>query len=119
MTDLIEVLANPPRQRLIFERLAKRAQSVGEMAQGLPISRPAVSQHLAALKSTGLVSDHPIGTRRIYRINPNGLAAIRSWLDQFWTATRDTYAAEITQTDKVDANPPVGIGRFFGSSLRT
>lgn len=94
MTYVLEALADPTR-RLIFERLAKGKQPVGELARGLPISRPAVSQHLAALKAAGLVSDHAEGARRIYRIDPNGLAAIRQWLDQFWTATLDSYAAEI------------------------
>jgi DNA-binding transcriptional ArsR family regulator len=82
MTYQLEALADPTR-RLIFERLAKGAQPVGQLAHGLPISRPAVSQHLAALKAAGLVSDHAQGTRRIYRIDPNGLAAMRSWLDRF------------------------------------
>jgi DNA-binding transcriptional ArsR family regulator len=66
----------------------------------LPISRPAVSQHLATLKAAGLVSDHAEGARRIYRIDPNGLAAIRIWLDQFWTATLESYAAEIEKSEK-------------------
>ncbi len=101
MTNALEVLAHPTR-RLIFERLAGGAQPVGRLAQGLPISRPAVSQHLAALKAAGLVNDHAEGARRIYRIDPNGLAAIRSWLDQFWTAALDSYAAEIERTEKGD-----------------
>jgi DNA-binding transcriptional ArsR family regulator len=82
MTYTIEALADPTR-RLIFERLAKGAQSVGKLAKDLPISRPAVSQHLATLKAAGLVSDHAEGARRIYRIDPNGLAHIRAWLDRF------------------------------------
>ena len=90
-------LADPTR-RLIFERLAKGPQPVGSLARDLPISRPAVSQHLAALKAAGLVSDQALGARRIYRIDPRGLAAIRIWLDQFWTASLDSYAAEIERT---------------------
>jgi DNA-binding transcriptional ArsR family regulator len=99
MSYVLEALANPTR-RLIFERLAKGAQPVGKLARDLPISRPAVSQHLAALKAAGLVSDHAKGARRIYRIDPNGLAAIRIWLDQFWTTTLDSYAAEIERSEK-------------------
>jgi DNA-binding transcriptional ArsR family regulator len=99
MAYALEALADPTR-RLIFERLARGAQPVGRLAQDLPISRPAVSQHLAALKAAGLVSDHAEGARRIYRIDPNGLAAIRSWLDQFWTATLDSYAAEIDRSER-------------------
>jgi DNA-binding transcriptional ArsR family regulator len=85
---------------LIFERLAKGAQPVGRLARDLPISRPAVSQHLAALKAAGLVRDHAEGARRIYRIDPNGLAAVRIWLDQFWTAALDSYAAEAEKTER-------------------
>jgi DNA-binding transcriptional ArsR family regulator len=101
MTYTIEVLADPTR-RLIFERLASGAKPVGELARDLPISRPAVSQHLAALKAAGLVSDHAEGTRRIYRIDPNGLAAIRAWLDQFWTTALESYASEIETSKKAE-----------------
>jgi DNA-binding transcriptional ArsR family regulator len=99
MTYQLEILADPTR-RLIFERLAKGAQPVGRLARDLPISRPAVSQHLAALKAAGLVRDHAEGARRIYRIDPNGLAAVRIWLDQFWTAALDSYAAEAEKTER-------------------
>jgi DNA-binding transcriptional ArsR family regulator len=99
MTYGIEALADPTR-RLIFERLAKGGQPVGKLARDLPISRPAVSQHLAALKAAGLVSDQAVGARRIYRIDPNGLAAIRIWLDQFWSATLDHYAEEVERGAK-------------------
>lgn len=98
MTYVIAALADPTR-RLIFERLAKGPQAVSALARDLPVSRPAVSQHLAALKAAGLVSDHAQGARRIYRIDPNGLAALRAWLDQFWTATLESYAAEIERTE--------------------
>ncbi|MBX9828512.1 MAG: metalloregulator ArsR/SmtB family transcription factor [Xanthobacteraceae bacterium] len=81
----IEALADPTR-RAIVERLAARPSPVGELAAGLPVSRPAVSQHLKVLKEAGLVSDSAEGTRRIYRIDPRGLAAAREWLDGFWAA---------------------------------
>jgi DNA-binding transcriptional ArsR family regulator len=80
--ESLTALADPTR-RLIFERLSAGPQPVGALARDLPISRPAVSQHLAALKSAGLVIDHAEGAKRIYRIDPKGLAAIRIWLDQF------------------------------------
>ncbi|MGE4249892.1 MAG: ArsR/SmtB family transcription factor [Parvibaculaceae bacterium] len=102
MTYQITVLADPTR-RLIFERLAKGPQSVGSLARDLPISRPAVSQHLAALKTAGLVRDRAEGARRIYRIDPSGLAAIRAWLDQFWMAAFENYAAEIEKTERGEA----------------
>lgn len=97
MAYAFAALADPTR-RQIFERLAAGPQPVGKLAQGLPISRPAVSQHLAALKAAGLVTDEAQGARRIYRIDPKGLAAIRIWLDQFWTEALDNYAAEVERS---------------------
>lgn len=97
MTYAFTVLADPTR-RQIFERLAAGPKPVGKLAQDLPISRPAVSQHLAALKAAGLVTDHAEGARRIYRIDPKGLAAIRIWLDQFWAQALDNYAAEVERS---------------------
>ena len=94
--DALATLADPTR-RLIFERLSARPQPVGALAKDLPISRPAVSQHLAVLKSAGLVTDHAEGARRIYRIDPQGLAAIRVWLDQFWSEALENYAREVRQ----------------------
>lgn len=94
MTYAFTALADPTRRR-IFERLSKGPQPVGKLAEGLPISRPAVSQHLAALKAAGLVTDQAEGARRVYRIDPRGLAAIRIWLDQFWTEALDNYAVEV------------------------
>jgi DNA-binding transcriptional ArsR family regulator len=76
-------LADPTR-REIFERLAEAPAAVGEMASRLPVSRPAVSQHLKVLKEAGLVSDRVDGTRRIYRIEPEGLRDLRDYLDGFW-----------------------------------
>ena len=96
MTYQITALADPTRQ-LIFERLARGPQAVGALARGLPVSRPAVSQHLAALKAAGLVKDQAEGARRIYRIDPDGLAAIRIWLDQFWAAALENYAEAIAR----------------------
>jgi DNA-binding transcriptional ArsR family regulator len=71
-------------RRSIFTRLARRPCAVGELARELPVSRPAVSQHLKVLKEAGLVTDRPDGNRRIYRVNPDGLQALRADLDQFW-----------------------------------
>ena len=97
--EALSVLADPTR-RQIFERLAVGPQPVGALARGLPISRPAVSQHLATLKGAGLVIDQAEGTKRIYRIDPHGLAAIRAWLDQFWTASLDAFAEHISKTEE-------------------
>ena len=77
-------LLGDPTRRAIFELLARRPRSVGELAELLPVSRPAVSQHLRMLKDGGLVIDQAVGTRRVYRPNPAGVAAMRAWLDRVW-----------------------------------
>ena len=74
-----------PTRRAIFERLARGPTAVGELAQGLPVSRPAVSQHLRVLKRAGLVSDQREGSRRLYEIDLDGVDALRTYLDSFWT----------------------------------
>ena len=82
-TDVWEMLGDPTR-RAIVERLAERAWAVGELANELPVSRPAVSQHLKLLKDAGLVNEQAEGTRRLYRLNPAGVSALRDQLDTFW-----------------------------------
>jgi DNA-binding transcriptional ArsR family regulator len=77
-------LADPTR-REIFERLARRPRPVGELAEGLPVSRPAVSQHLKVLRDAGLVVPTRDGSRRLYRVDPRGVDGMRSYLDRFWT----------------------------------
>jgi DNA-binding transcriptional ArsR family regulator len=89
-TDVWAALANGTR-RAIFKRLAGGPMAVGELAHGLPVSRPAVSQHLRVLKCAGLVSDRAVGTRRLYQVNPDGIAALRSELDVFWDKALDAY----------------------------
>ncbi len=88
--DGLWVLADPTR-RLIFERLARSPRAVGDLAGDLPVSRPAVSQHLRALKAAGLVTEQAQGTRRIYRLNPDGVAALRDQLDTFWNRAISAY----------------------------
>jgi DNA-binding transcriptional ArsR family regulator len=80
---MLDALGDPTR-RLVFERLADGPRAVSQLAESLPVSRPAVSQHLKVLKEAGLVLDHADGTRRFYRPNPAALEALRSYLDQFW-----------------------------------
>lgn len=82
-------------RRAILERLAERPCAVGELAEQLPVSRPAVSQHLKVLKATGLVDDETVGTRRIYRLNPAGVQALRDQLDTFWNRAMANYEAAI------------------------
>ena len=100
MTNVLAfaALADPTR-REVFERLARGPQAVGDLAHGLPVSRPAVSQHLKVLKAAGLVTDQPEGTRRVYQIDPNGLGQIRAWLDQFWDSALDAFKAEVERND--------------------
>ena len=86
----LAALGDPTRRR-IFERLAERPRPVGELARELPVSRPAVSQHLKVLKDAGLVVDHAAGTRRVYRVDPEGLAALRDYLDGFWNRALAAY----------------------------
>jgi DNA-binding transcriptional ArsR family regulator len=90
----LAALADPTR-RQVFERLKSGPQAVGAIARGLPVSRPAVSQHLRVLKEAGLVTDRPEGTRRVYHIDPHGLGALRAWLDQFWDQALAAFQAEV------------------------
>jgi DNA-binding transcriptional ArsR family regulator len=90
----LSALADPTR-RQVFERLKSGPRSVGAIAHGMPVSRPAVSQHLKVLKEAGLVADQPEGTRRVYYIDPNGLGALRAWLDQFWDTALAAFQAEV------------------------
>src|SRR6266481_4090019 len=95
----LSALADPTRRR-IFERLKSGPQPVGVIARGMPVSRPAVSQHLKALKEAGLVADRPEGTRRVYFIDPHGLGALRKWLDQFWDEALAAFQAEVEKASK-------------------
>ncbi len=89
-----------PTRRAIVERLAKRPRAVGELADELPISRPAVSQHLRVLKDAGLVAERADGTRRIYRLNPAGVAALRDQLDTFWNRALAGYQEVLERTEE-------------------
>jgi DNA-binding transcriptional ArsR family regulator len=89
-----------PTRRSIFEHLAERPQAVGELARELPVSRPAVSQHLKVLKAAGLVIDRPVGNRRIYQLDPAGVGAIRTYLDQFWNRALTAFKAVVEETDE-------------------
>ena len=94
--DGLTALGDPTR-RAIFESLAERPRAVGELADDLPVSRPAVSQHLKVLKGAGLVRDTPAGKQRIYRVDPDGLARLRAELDRFWSKTLTAYKAVVEQ----------------------
>lgn len=92
-------LGDPTRQA-IFERLSVRPSPVGELAAGLPVSRPAVSQHLKVLRDVGLVVDRHVGTRRIYEVDRAGLAVLRSYLDQFWDRSLTAFGAQVEQRER-------------------
>lgn len=85
-------------RRSIVERLAHGPAAVGELARDLPVSRPAVSQHLKVLKSAGLVRDRAAGTRRVYQLDPTGLEALRAELDRFWAQALANYAETIEES---------------------
>jgi DNA-binding transcriptional ArsR family regulator len=91
--EAIQALADPTR-RTVFERLRGGPQSVGELAEGLHVSRPAVSQHLKVLEGAGLVTARSEGTRRIYRVEIRGLVELRRYLDGFWDDVLESFRAE-------------------------
>ena len=95
--DPFAALADP-RRRQILERLAEQPLPVGELAHGIPISRPAVSQHLKVLKDAGLVTDRRAGNRRIYEVEQAGIHELRSYLDRFWKTALTTYQQAVDQT---------------------
>jgi DNA-binding transcriptional ArsR family regulator len=87
-------LADPTRRKLL-EQLRAGPRAVGDIARRLPVSRPAVSQHLKVLKEAGLVSEERLGTRHIYEIDPEGLGPLRAWLDQLWDSALEAFRAEV------------------------
>jgi DNA-binding transcriptional ArsR family regulator len=97
--DVWTALGDPTR-KAIFELLADRPRPVGELASELPVSRPAVSQHLRVLKEAGLVVDHAVGTRRVYRVDPDGLAALRADLERFWGKALAGYKTAVEEPTK-------------------
>lgn len=100
--DVWTALGDPTR-RAIFERLADRPLAVGELAGELPVSRPAVSQHLKVLKDAGLVVDRRAGNRRIYRLDPDGVGALRAYLDRFWSKALAAYKEAAEQSTEEDS----------------
>jgi DNA-binding transcriptional ArsR family regulator len=98
---VLTALADPTR-RAIFERLADHPAAVGELADGLPVTRPAVSQHLKVLKDAGLVVDRAAGNRRIYQVHADGLAPLQAYLNQFWNQALDSFKATVEQRREED-----------------
>ena len=89
-----------PTRRAIFERLADGPRPVGELARDLPVSRPAVSQHLRVLKEAGLVVDRRVGNRRLYQLDPNGVGALRAYFDRFWNQALEAFKAAAEQQEE-------------------
>lgn len=100
---VLVALADPTRREL-FERLAARPQPVGELAEQVTVSRPAVSQHLKVLKEAGLVTDRAEGSRRIYRIDPTGIGALREYLDRFWGTALAAFKERAEQDGAVSSD---------------
>jgi DNA-binding transcriptional ArsR family regulator len=96
-TGAMNALGDPTR-RAIFERLASGPMAVVDLADGLPVTRPAVSQHLKVLKEAGLVVDEAVGTRRLYRLDPAGLEMLRGYFDRFWRASLDAFKTAVEAT---------------------
>lgn len=94
----MDALGEPMRRR-IFELLRTGPAAVGELARGLPVSRPAVSQHLRVLKAAGLVRDRKVGTRRLYEVDPDALGELRDWFDEFWGEALARYELHAGQSD--------------------
>jgi DNA-binding transcriptional ArsR family regulator len=96
---VMDALGDPTR-RAVFDRLRGGPRSVGELADGLPVSRPAVSQHLKVLKAAGLVRDEAAGTRRIYRLDPDGIDMLRTYLDRFWNRSLTAFKAAVESEEQ-------------------
>ena len=101
MTHGVDGLAalGDPTRRAIFEKIVERPRAVGELARELPVSRPAVSQHLKVLKDAGLVVDRPDGTRRLYQLNPTGIEAMRAYFDTFWNHALTAFKQAVEKED--------------------
>jgi DNA-binding transcriptional ArsR family regulator len=99
--NALVALADPTR-RHVMETLRSGPHAVGDIARGMTVSRPAVSQHLKVLKEAGLVADRPEGTRRVYYLDPKGLGALRAWLDQFWDQALGAFQNEAENPSKVE-----------------
>ncbi|MFL5333959.1 MAG: ArsR/SmtB family transcription factor [Geminicoccaceae bacterium] len=99
MNDRVFAALADPTRRTLFERIAEQPQTVGGLAAQLPVSRPAVSQHLRQLKDAGLVADEARGTSRVYRVDPRGLGPIRRWLDEQWERSLANFKRIAEQED--------------------
>jgi DNA-binding transcriptional ArsR family regulator len=104
---LLDALGDPTR-RAIFEHLGERPSAVVDLAALLPVSRPAVSQHLKVLKEAGLVRDVQVGTRRVYSLDPDGLVALRDYMDRFWNTALHSFKARVERPETESLTSPEG-----------
>jgi DNA-binding transcriptional ArsR family regulator len=110
---VFDALGDPTRRRIV-ERLRRGPSPVGELAEALPVGRPAVSKHLKVLEGAGLVEHRSVGTRNLYALAPGGFAALQQWLVRYWDTTLDAYAARVAgrtrrgKSDEPPADPPPG-----------
>ena len=98
---ILDSIGDPTRRR-ILDRLRRGPAGVGEIASDLPVSRPAVSKHLALMERAGLVAHDEVGTRHVYRLDPGGVDALRRWVDTYWDAVLDAFAEEVRRTDRTE-----------------
>jgi DNA-binding transcriptional ArsR family regulator len=96
---VLDALGDPTR-RAIFEQLAERPSAVVDLADRLPVSRPAVSQHLKMLREAGLVRDVQVGTRRVYSLDPDGLAGLRDYLERFWRTALHSFKTRVERENR-------------------
>jgi DNA-binding transcriptional ArsR family regulator len=109
-SECLGALADPTRLA-VLERLARGPAAVHEIAKGLPVSRPAVSQHLRVLKGANLVFDRPIGNRRIYQLNPAGIESIRAYFDRFWVDALESFKSFVENEPAKKPNTPNATNR--------
>ena len=102
---VLEALGDRTRRQIV-ETLRRGPSSVRDLAAGLPVSRPAISQHLTVLRRSGLVSYSELGTRNVYRLDPAGLSELRAWLDGFWETALDRYAGHVRDDSARRGTPP-------------
>ena len=101
--SVLEALADPTRREIV-ERLRQAPSAVAALAEGLPVTRPAISQHLKVLKTVGLVDFDRQGTRNVYRLRPEGLGPLREWLEDFWQDALDAFANHVNQSQPGETN---------------
>ena len=115
LAGAFDALGDPTRRRILELLRERGSMSAGEVAEGFTVSRPAVSQHLAVLRDAELVRVRPVGTRRLYSIDPSGLTAMRAWVEGFWTVVLSDFADEVRHRTGPGSPAPSGAARRRGT----